>query len=348
MLSRVLTGWPWLLGLAAVLALGLGLGALGGPGGLHVGVALAALVLLCCLGLLAWGAVRLGREARALHATLMAIARGESLEPRPAAHPGLAALAEAAAELVVGLRAEEEAAERAAWIQERDRRRRALQRLAAGVMRDLQQPLAGVIGFAEMALKTPLPEQARTYLQMVTREARLSRDALERLSAFAEPPELSEAARVELAPLLEELAREFGEQGGPGALRPRVHVAPGLPHARADRDGLRALLVALLDNARAALGAGPGQIELAANAGPLGVCLVVRDTGPGLPEESVREGLGTPCFGPGPARLASGMSLALADARVARWGGRLEFASRPGQGLAVFVHLRAGPTSASP
>jgi len=302
------------------------------------------------LGVVIGVAVLLLRESRAVVAALGQLARGETPAVHPSSHRMLQGVAEAAAELQAALD------QRAARRDELERlacralRREALLRVASGVVREVQQPLAGVIGFAELALRQPgATGQLKTYLGMILQESRAGRDSLERLAQLAAlreaPPErvplelgalVSDSLLLLRAPLQEE------------SIRLEERLDPGLPRALAHPQLLRGALQALVENAREAMRPGPGRLEIASHRGPLGVTLLVRDSGPGIHPAVQRDMLFTP-YHSTRERRSAGFGLALAEASLAAMGGRLEVASEPGQGCVFFLHLEAEPvTSAGP
>jgi signal transduction histidine kinase len=149
-----------------------------------------------------------------------------------------------------------------------------------------------------------------------------------------------EAARVELLPLLEELASEARP------LADRTGVAVGLelagsPAVRADAARLRQVVRNLIDNAVASTPPGGAVTVRAATRGE-SVELAVADTGIGIPAdrcEAIFEEFVS--FPTGSASRGSGLGLSICRRLVAAMGGRIAVDSEEGSGSTFTVRLPA-------
>ncbi|NML13763.1 sensor histidine kinase [Azohydromonas caseinilytica] len=125
---------------------------------------------------------------------------------------------------------------------------------------------------------------------------------------------------------LEWLAHDFAQRHG---LHPdvRMHVQAGVelpPSAQDWADAVYRSAEALLDNVARHARAERLRVRLYVEAPPAGLLLLeVGDDGVGID----------------PAALARGWGLLALRERVAHWGGRLQIASRPGEGTTVRVRL---------
>jgi signal transduction histidine kinase len=156
----------------------------------------------------------------------------------------------------------------------------------------------------------------------------------------------SRRERVDLAPLLYELAEEVAPLAVDAGLRLEVDVPAHLPHVRVDPDQIRLAVRNLLDNAIKHTPDG-GTVALRAAAAGEWVELVVADTGVGIAPEHV--GRVFDRFYRVPTRVrgpeGSGLGLALVREVVESHGGQVEVHSTPGQGTEF--HLRL-PEDADP
>ncbi|HOX44788.1 MAG TPA: ATP-binding protein [Myxococcota bacterium] len=345
---RSLLPVPVALLLGSLMALGLVVSAVQADSLSRLAVGLLAGLLFVALGVCTWAAVLVFREARALAVAFHQLAAEQSPAIHPSAHRLLQELAEAAAELQAALDQRDAERQEAERLVTRALRREALLRMASGVVREVQQPLAGVIGFAELAMRQPgVSGQLKTYLTMILQESRAGRDALERVAQLAglhETPQEVEA--LELNPVVSEALLLLREPLQAAAIQLVERLQPGLPRVRANAALLRGAIQALVDNAQEAMQPGPGRLEIASQRGPLGATLTVRDSGPGLHLAVQQDMLFTP-YHSTRGRRSAGFGLALAEAGLAAMGGRLEVASEPGQGCVFFVHLRAADAAAT-
>ena len=164
----------------------------------------------------------------------------------------------------------------AAELAEVDAQRR---RLVADVSHELRTPLTALQALLENladGVAEPDPETLEAAVAQTRRLGRLVTQLLDlsRLEAGQVP---LQAAPLELAPLLESAAREARLSS---AVPVSVRVEPAGLTFVADRERLLQVLANLLENAcRHAR----SEVEVAAEATPAGVRLVVADDGPGIP-----------------------------------------------------------------
>lgn len=212
--------------------------------------------------------------------------------------------------------------------------------VASAVAHGIRNPLASIRSSAELAA-VETPEAARECVADIQREA----DRVERwvrgLLLQARGEATAQGA-VELAPLLEAVARDFA----PAAQRQGVALCvetPDLPAVRAEGGALGQAIDNLVANALEAMPEG-GTLRLAAAVAPGGraVELSVADTGPGLPLPARRGGV--LFFSTKPR--GTGLGLVLTRRIIEGHGGTLSFAAGPdGTGTTAVVRL---PVAAQP
>jgi two-component system nitrogen regulation sensor histidine kinase NtrY len=159
-------------------------------------------------------------------------------------------------------------------------------------------------------------------------------------SDAAEPPEPVDTRR-----LVEETMALY--RGGRDGIAYRVQIAPEVPRAFARPGELKEVLVNLLENARAALHDGAGEVSITATpaGGGAWVRLDVADTGEGIPADLLPR-----IFDPHFSTRSSGTGLGLAIVRrlVESWGGEVTVDSEPGEGTTVHLRLRAEEAPSAP
>ena len=120
-------------------------------------------------------------------------------------------------------------------------------------------------------------------------------------------------------------------------------AAEDLPAVNVDADRMTQVLVNLLDNALRYTPAG-GQISLTAGITADGVEMVVKDTGPGIPQEDL-DHLFERFYRGDKSRQreegGSGLGLAIAKSLVESQGGEIRVESKPGEGAAFIIELPA-------
>jgi signal transduction histidine kinase len=198
----------------------------------------------------------------------------------------------------------------------------------SSVSHELRTPLTQIRMLGELLSEDKLrsgPERARA-LQIIRREAQRLTQLVENILQFsrirAAPPGSTELRAVDLDDAVREVLASFQPMAESAGATVRTDAAHGLA-VRGQRDGVRRILMNLLDNA---IKYGPsGQtVQLRAAAENGTVRLVVEDQGPGVPEAD-RQRIWDPYWrlprdvdGQHPG---SGMGLAVVRSLVEQYGG---------------------------
>jgi nitrogen-specific signal transduction histidine kinase len=228
---------------------------------------------------------------------------------------------------------------------------RALGQLASGVAHDLNQSLALVSGYAEIA-RTALdeaeaadPVEIREMLSIISQAAYDGGETVKRLLAFGRGAVDGSAEAVDIAVLLDDVAkltaprwRDAAQaEGRPISVRVQADggsVVEGWP-AR-----LREALINLVFNAVDALPDG-GSIELRARTRERAVIVEVADSGIGMPVD-VQARIFEPYFTT-KGEQGTGLGLPMVFGIVERHGGSVAVESAPGQGTTIRLTLPSRP-----
>jgi signal transduction histidine kinase len=147
---------------------------------------------------------------------------------------------------------------------------------------------------------------------------------------------------LEVAELLADVSTSFGGQADAAGIRLRTRVAEGLPTLTGDIGRLDQVLGNLVANALRHTGSG-GTITLSAEPEGGQVCIMVRDTGEGIPAEDLPFIFDRFWRGDRSRSRAdgagSGLGLVIARYLVQAHGGRIDVESQPGQGTTFAVRL---------
>ncbi|MCI0341596.1 MAG: HAMP domain-containing histidine kinase [Planctomycetales bacterium] len=219
----------------------------------------------------------------------------------------------------------------------------------AGVAHELNNPLAGVLGYAELLLRREPPAEWRGDVEALHREAsrcaRLANDllALARgwpgevrpVDAGKLVREAREAVSARLAPA--------GPGGNGGEIRWEERLAAGLPAVLGDSGRLRQALVHVVRNACDAIEEfrGEGTIVVSGSAEGGWLDIAVEDDGPGM-GPAVLGRLFEPFFTTRAPGRGIGLGLALVHAIVTDHRGEVAVKSRLGSGTSVRLRLPVG------
>ncbi|MBI4574867.1 MAG: HAMP domain-containing protein [Planctomycetes bacterium] len=217
--------------------------------------------------------------------------------------------------------------------------------LAAGVAHEINNPISVILGYVQTLRKEAAPGGSMADdLATVEAEAlqcqRIVRDLLD----LARPVDRVDEP-MDVREVLEDALETARRTRAGAAVKVRSSFAEGPLLLDVERRWLKQLAVNLVNNAYEAM---PEGGELAVEAGPLpdgGVHLVVSDTGVGIPAEHM-DRIFDPFFTTKGA--GTGLGLAICYRVVTALGGRIDVASRQGEGARFAVSLpgrRPGETS---
>src|SRR5881397_1350660 len=164
----------------------------------------------------------------------------------------------------------------------------AVGKLASGVAHEINNPLTTILGQTQLLLANPqATEQVRERLRIVTDEATRAARIIQNLLLFARqsPPERRPCSLVDQARRVLELNSYQLQQDH---VKVVTEFTPS-PHVLGDENQLQQVLLNLVQNAHQAMVQIAGARVLTVRVWPDGasVCLEVRDTGPGIPEEAM-------------------------------------------------------------
>jgi signal transduction histidine kinase len=310
-------------------------------------VRLALVLLAAMVGAVALGAMTtrlILREVRPLVAMNRALGRGDLSARAPVlADDELGELARGVNQMAEQLQATYETLElRVAQRTEQVRRLLGERtEFFASISHELRTPLAIIQGKAKMMRDPTFPKSEKwtadtgraigettdQLLALVNEILELARAESGRIELELEDAELADIVR-ELRPTVVGLAKSAD-------LKASVDVARDLPAVRVDRKRMREIIVNLVDNAVKYTPPG-GKIALSATARNGGVQISVADSGIGITPEA-GDLVFEPFYRvkgaiPQRGQASSGLGLALARRLVEAQGGKIWYASEPGEG----------------
>jgi PAS domain S-box-containing protein len=224
--------------------------------------------------------------------------------------------------------------------------------LSAGVAHEINNPLNGVINFAQLLKDDGVArtEEQRRMVDGIIAEgeriARIVRDLL----TFARH-DARELTRVHLGEILDASLSLFGHQFVKDGVEVAVAVADGLPPVRADGSRLRQVFINMISNAHQALrakAAGPKVLRVTARAveraGGQWVRVEFFDTGVGIRREDVDK-VFDPFFTTRRGTGGTGLGLSLSFGIVREYGGTITVESAEGSHTRFVVELPAAGAS---
>jgi signal transduction histidine kinase len=210
--------------------------------------------------------------------------------------------------------------------------------MSAAVAHGLRNPLASLRAAAQLVRRHPTSPGATEHLDAIIEEVdRLDR-RINHLLSFSRPAPFhpgSESLPRLIDDLLPAVATPIREQH----VDLEMAVPTTLPPVRVDPMQVEQAILEIVSNALDAMPGG-GRLRIGAYVangdGPAAVVLEVSDTGGGIPEQALSS-VCEPFFTT--RQDGTGLGLAIAKRYIEQNGGRLEIASRPGEGTTVRVRL---------
>ena len=209
--------------------------------------------------------------------------------------------------------------------------------LTAGVAHELNEPLAAILGFAQLAAKKiDAPEQAGRYLERIIQSSLHAREIIRKMLLFSSPG-VHRTSPVDLNRVLTEGLAFLEPRFAKSAIRVVTDFAPGLPPIEADSAQLTQVLVNLVLNALHAMADG-GTLTLRTERGEGVVRLVVADTGTGM-DAATLEQIFLPFFTTREVDQGTGLGLSVVHGIVTAHGGTIDVESVPGRGTVCSITL---------
>jgi signal transduction histidine kinase len=221
----------------------------------------------------------------------------------------------------------------------------ALSEFAAGAGHELNNPLAVIVGRAQLLLsRTDDPETARSLRIMINQAGRAHRILRDLMFVGRPPARRPRSCRP--SDLLRDSVREFQEECTAKGIRLSSEIDESVPPAWTDPDALRHLADIFLRNAVQATPSG-GKIQVGSRLQNDELLWWFLDSGRGL-ESAEAAHLFDPFYCGRQAGRGLGMGLPRAARIVAGAGGRLRWTSHPGQGTVFHVNLPLPPVEDQP
>jgi signal transduction histidine kinase len=213
--------------------------------------------------------------------------------------------------------------------------------LAAGVAHELNEPLGGILGFAQLASKQPgLPEQVLKDLSKIEAASLHAREVVRKLMLFARQT-LPTRKQINLNELVEEGLYFLDSRCMKAGIELKRYLSEDLPEPNVDPAQIHQVLVNLVVNAIQSMETG-GALEVKTFLQDDLVCISVEDTGCGMTKE-VLEKIFVPFFTTKDIGEGTGLGLPVVHGIVTSHGGAIEVDSHPGRGTRFTIRLPLAP-----
>ncbi len=216
-----------------------------------------------------------------------------------------------------------------------------LGQLSAGIAHELNEPLASILGFAQLIhLASDLSDQTRADIEKVIKASLHAREVVKKLLLFGRQVP-TRTSLTDLNKIVAEGIYFLESRCTRENIVLQREIDSRLPPIVADASQMHQVLVNLVVNAIQAM-AGGGRLTIRTECRRRGVALVVADTGHGMSEE-VQQQIFTPFFTTKGVGHGTGLGLSVVHGIVSTHGGSIEVHSQPGRGSRFEVVLPLRP-----
>ena len=219
--------------------------------------------------------------------------------------------------------------------------------LVSGVAHELNNPLTSISGLAEFLLEQKeLGTGDRGHLKVIHEQAERAGRIVRNLLTFARKGP-AERSRLDLNDLVQRTVLLVSYDLRLRDVETQTDLPEDLPEVIGDRHALQQVVLNLLTNAAQAVGGlGEGRVRCIriATWSDAQVHLRVSDTGPGVPEDLVRQ-LFTPFFTTKEPGHGTGLGLSISYSIVASHGGLFSYERSPEGGASFRIDLPPAPAA---
>jgi PAS domain S-box-containing protein len=211
--------------------------------------------------------------------------------------------------------------------------------LAAGVAHEINNPLTGVIGYAELLMQEDVPEHIKSDLEIIHSGAKRVADIVKGLLKFARQTK-PERTVVDINQVIEVCLRLRAYETETSNIKVTTKLAPDLPLTIADPGQLQQVFLNLLINAETEmkLAHGKGKLTIKTQRADNNIRICFKDDGPGVAKENL-EKIFDPFFTTREVGKGTGLGLSICHGIITEHEGRIWAESKPGKGSTFIVEL---------
>jgi two-component system NtrC family sensor kinase len=219
----------------------------------------------------------------------------------------------------------------------------AIGQLGAGVAHEINNPLAGILGHAQLLLLNRDESDRDTpTLRKIEAQAKRAKEITGNLLRFSQQRAEADPRLLDLNKVVRDAASFIEAQLEAEGIRLSTELCEDLPQIRGDPGHLAQVVLNLVANARTAMRkTAVKRLEIATFRESQAVRLRVRDTGEGIPEENLPR-LFEPFFTTKDVWSNAGLGLSVSYRIVKDHGGRIEVETEQGKGSAFTIELPVG------
>ncbi len=213
--------------------------------------------------------------------------------------------------------------------------------LSAGIAHEVKNPLAGILGHAQLCLSKVQPNDAlHNHLSVIENETRRCTEIITNLMKFARQ-EKTEFQAIDLNEVVRNAMKIVDHQLTMNDVKIELKLLPELPRINGNANQLQQVLMNFAINAQQALEGRPGLVRVTtARTEDQKVLLAFADNGPGIPDE-IQAKIFEPFFTTKPAGKGTGLGLSVTYGIIKEHKADIKLESKVGVGTAFIITFPA-------
>ncbi len=211
--------------------------------------------------------------------------------------------------------------------------------MASGIIHEINNPLASVVGFAEILAHKDLPEDAKEYATIINNEGKRVASIAGRLLDFARRQK-PETVYTDINKLIEDTINLQSYEMTTGNIKVTAELNPHLPQTMADPGQLQQVFLNIMLNARTEMRAahGGGRLLVKTQALDDTIRISFKDDGPGIPQKNLKR-IFNPFFTTRKAGEGTGLGLSICRGIISNHRGMIYVESTLGKGATFIIEL---------
>jgi len=211
--------------------------------------------------------------------------------------------------------------------------------LVSGVAHELNNPLAGVLGYSQLLLRMEVPREVKRGLERIESEAERCKRIVQNLLIFARKNR-PQKRPIDINGVVESVLELKEYQFKVDNVRVMKDLAPRLPLTMADSGLLQQVIMNIVHNAQQAMNGGKREAILTVRSrGEKGtIHLEIADTGPGIAPGNLNR-IFDPFFTTKEVGQGTGLGLSICYGIIQEHRGRIWAESREGEGTTFHVQI---------
>ena len=208
--------------------------------------------------------------------------------------------------------------------------------MTCGIANDINNPLAGIMGYAEIMIKEENPQRIKKYAKKIVTEANKAAEIISWMTKYSSEAKDADIATVDIHDVINDSLDAIWHLRKPHD----VHVIKdfrGVPQIKGNKAELQQVFVNLFDNALDAIN-GKGTMDITTYNEHNSLDVIVSDSGGGIPND-FKKLIFEPFFTTKEDEKGTGLGLFITSLYIEKHHGKIKVESQMGKGCTFTITL---------